>query len=204
MSDDKKTLDVELKERFAQLPKVVQNAITSAEVEKLLRSLADTQKLHLDQWQSLENEVMMALLGVQPIGNLQENIGKEVGVSADVAKTLAENINKIVFEPIRQELERQLEHPEAQAKQVSTIEAARAETLAGAQPAAGSQQPGANSESAPSSGLQAPSSVLPATPPSLVPDIKVTRPSESTAYKPGEPSTQRAAVHDDPYREPPL
>ncbi|MEK7155268.1 MAG: hypothetical protein AAB734_00130 [Patescibacteria group bacterium] len=190
MNPQNTTLQQQLDEQFKQLPQIVQNAITSADIEKHLRALADTQRLHLDQWQKLENEVMLTLLGIQQIESLQRNIQSEVGVTSEVAQELAESINKIVFEPIRQELERQLTHPDAQAKQVSDVEAARDQTLAGAR-----SVPTAPSPSAPA--------VAPATPPAPAVDVKVTRPSESTAYKPGETSAQRAAVHDDPYREPP-
>ena len=46
-----------------------------------MRALADTNKLHIDQWESLENEVMLALLGFQPIQDLEKNIKSEVGVT---------------------------------------------------------------------------------------------------------------------------
>ncbi|HTR18538.1 MAG TPA: hypothetical protein VMH91_00975 [Candidatus Paceibacterota bacterium] len=108
MDPEEKDLDTRLQERFKQLPKVVQDAITSADVEKRMRSLADTQKLHLDQWESLENEVMLALLGFQPVEDLQKNIKSEVDVSDEVAATLASEVSKLVFEPIREELEKQL------------------------------------------------------------------------------------------------
>src|SRR3990167_1319619 len=101
MESEEKELDHKLQERFAQLPKVVQDAITSADVEKQLRTLANTHKLHLDQWQNLENEVMLTLLGFVDPEKLQENIQKEVGVSAEIATELAADISRIVFEPIR-------------------------------------------------------------------------------------------------------
>ena len=94
------------------MPNVVQNAITSADVRERMRELADTHKLHLDQWETLENEVMMTLFGIVPVDELQANIQKEVGVPEEIAKELTENISKIVFEPIREELERELEHPD--------------------------------------------------------------------------------------------
>lgn len=194
-------LQQELAERFRQLPQIVQDAIISADVEKNLRTLADTQKLHLDQWQILENEVMLTLLGIQQIENLQKNIKDQVGVSDEIAHDLAENVNKIVFEPIRQELERQLEHPDAQAKEVSDVEAARNQALAGASAPALEASTATPAPTLPAQPV-APQ-VAPATPPQPAPDIKVTRPSESTAYKPGETSAARAEVHDDPYREPP-
>src|ERR1700761_2951610 len=102
-------LQQQIADRFKQLPKVVQDAITSADVEKRMRELADTQKLHLDQWEALENEEMLTLLGFQPIDELEKNIKSEVGVTDEVAKALTESISKIVFEPIRGELERSLE-----------------------------------------------------------------------------------------------
>lgn len=182
--DDSQELRQLIEERLASLPAVVQRAIASSDIQDHLRGLSTTYKLHLDQWESLEHEVMVTLLGIHPIEELEKNIASEVGVAADIAHVLAQSINEIVFEPIRQELERQLEHPEAQAKQVSDVDAARDQTLAGAQ-----------SPSAPT--------VAPATPPAPAIDVKVTRPSESTAYKPGETSAVRAEVHDDPYREPP-
>lgn len=181
-------VDEILKERLARLPAVVRNAITSADLEKKLRDLANTHKLHLDQWQVLENEVMMTLLGVRRVEELQENLKKQLKIVDELARTLAENINIIVFEPIRQELERQLEHPDAKEKEVSGVEQARNEALAGTEKV---------------STPPAPAAPPPPTPPPSAPDVKVTRPSESSAYKPGETSAARAAVHDDPYREPP-
>ncbi len=167
----KQDIQTILKERFTQLPKVVQNAITSADVQKHLREMANTQKLHIDQWESLEYEVLMTLFGVTPVDELEIHIKKNVGVSDEVAKELTENISKIVFEPIRKELERELADFEAGA-------------LAAKTPA--------------TKGVP----VAPATPPQPPSTLRVDRAPISAAYKAGEPSTARASVEDDPYREP--
>ncbi|MDO8576448.1 MAG: hypothetical protein Q7R90_03975 [bacterium] len=180
-------LEVALKERFDKLPKVVQDAITSADVEKRMRELADTSKLHVDQWQSLENEVMLTLLGVQPIGNLEKNIQNEVVVSSEVAKSLTDAVSKIVFEPIREQLERELAHPDAKAAEVSGVEAARTQILGNEDKPAAPAVP----------------AVLPATPPAEPPSAKIARAPVSESYKAGETSAARKSVHDDPYREPP-
>jgi hypothetical protein len=179
-NNDKK-IDQKLDERFKQLPKVVQDAITSADVEKRMRSLADTQKLHLDQWEALENEVMLALLGFQPIEDLQKNIKNELGIPDELAKTLTEEISKIVFEPIRQELERELEHPEAKAAALSGVEQAGAQALK----------------------VETAAPVAPATPPAPTNDEKSQRAPVSDTYKPGQVSSERKEVHEDPYRETP-
>src|SRR3989338_3995449 len=115
-------LNQKLRERFAQLPKVIQTAITSADVQKQLRELADTNKLHIDQWQVLENEVMLTLLGFQPPEELAANLKADLEITDELAKELAEKISEIVFQPIRAELERELEHPDAKAADVSGVE----------------------------------------------------------------------------------
>ena len=158
------------RKRFKELPKVVQDAITSADVEKRMRALADTQKLHLDQWESLENEVMLALLGFQPVEDLEKNIKSEVGVTDDVAKTLTEEVSKIVFEPVREELERELEHPTAKAENLSGVETAGKEALSAEKAAASTSAP----------------AVAPATPPAPQNQEKAQRAPITESYKPGQ------------------
>lgn len=175
-------VQAQLKERYMQLPEVVRNAITSADIQKQLRAVSDNHKLHVDQWAILENEVMLALLGFQNPQDLPRNIQNHVEVNEAEANALSNDINKIVFEPIRQELERQLEHPEAKEKEMSAEEAARAQILA----------------------TEAPTGVLPATPPAPKPTEKAVRAPISSSYTSRQASTNRKNVTDDPYREPPL
>ena len=178
-------IDIEIKERFAQLPKIIQDAIISADVQKQMRAVSENYKLHVDQWGKLEKEVMLTLLGFQEPIDLETNIQNEVGVTADIASGLAQGINKIVFEPIRAELERQLEHPEAKEKELTTTEAARAQILAG--------------EKAASAPVSAPG-VLPATPPAPPPTEKAVRAPISSSYSARQPSSERKIIEGDPYR----
>jgi hypothetical protein len=213
MDTDNKEINDKLQERFAQLPKVIQDAITSAEVEKHLRSLAETHKLHLDQWTALENEVMLTLLGFQKAEDLTESIRSQVGMPAEAAAALAEGISKAVFEPIRGELERNLEHPEAEAEKVSGIEQARTEMLSqkeGAsltvsEPAPSPASAPAASTIAPAAGPAAqntaPQPVMPATPPPAPPSTKVERAPVSASYHAAAPSHERKSIDGDPYRE---
>ena len=154
----------------------------------------------------------MALLGMMPIEKLQENIQNGVKVSGEIAAILAADTSRIVFEPIREELERELEHPEAKAETVSGVEQARAQELekgsgVSNEPAVSYQVSAISPEpknSADSRQLKAESSpVIPATPPAAPPVAKAVRAPTSNAYKAGEPSAARKNVHDDPYRESP-
>jgi len=214
----------QLQERFKQLPKAVQKAITSADVEKHLRTLADTHKLHLDQWQLLENNVMLTLLGFQPFDELASNIKNDINISQERADEMAGDISKNVFEPIRQELERELAHPDAKAKEVSSVDTARQQTLAAEE---GTRDEGRGTESQTErteNGEQKTETQNPIRPegpiqPTTTPELsaslqqsaqqapattpKAVRMPTSGAYKPGEPSAARKDIHDDPYREPP-
>ncbi len=200
-----------MKKRFAELPPPVQRAITSVDVQKQLREAADKHKLHLDQWEILESEVLMTLFGITPIDELQSSIQREVKVSAETAAELAADISRIVYEPIRQELERELEHPEAKAKEMSNVEQVRQQTLGNRQQAGeqaqGTRQEaiGANTESLTIAPPPVPPATLPApaTPPPTPPTEKAIRAPASGAYKPGESSSARKDIHDDPYRESP-
>ncbi len=173
----------ELAGHFDKLPPVVQHAITGAHTEEHLRKLSEKHQLHLDQWQVLENEVMLTLFGLQPISELQNQIEKEVGVSEEIAHELTLAISEEIFEPIRQELERELEHPEAQAKEVSAVDAMVTTAIAGSNP-------------------DTAASATPAAPEAVVVQ-KVERPTPSQTYRPGQLSHERKDVHSDPYRETP-
>ena len=173
-----------LAQRFKELPAPVQRAITSSDVEKRLRELATQHRLHVDQWDALENEVMLALLGFEHPQDLEKNLAAALGAGVEGVQTIAKDINKIIFEPIREELERELEHPQAQEKQLTEAEAARQQLLEGGE-----------------TGETPPATPPAPTPPAPKTDALVARTPASGAYKPGEPSTSRKSVVDDPYRE---
>lgn len=191
--EPKTNFEAVMAERFAKLPPSVQSAITSADVEAHLRELAKTQQLHLDQWDLLENEVMLTLLGLAKTSELKENIMKEVGVSEEVATVLAGDIAEYVFKPIRDELERQLEHPEAQAAKVSDMDAMRTQVLSD-QSATGLPQ--VATPPAPSPAI--PAAPAPATAPS---GAKVAQTAAPSTYTPQTPSHERKTIEGDPYRE---
>lgn len=133
---DAKMLGEKLQARFKKLPKALQTAILSADIEKRLRELSEVHKLHLDQWQGLENEVMLALLGFQQGEKLGENLKNAIGVSEEDAQALAEDIADAIFKPIRTELERALGKPLEEMP-----EYAEEGEKVGQQPVAGSPQP---------------------------------------------------------------
>lgn len=190
-SGDEAQLQAMFAERLKQLPRPLQDAIQSADVDIKLRTISQRHAIHVDQGAVLENEVKLTLYGFEKVENLAHNIQTEVGLDAATAQQLAEEISSEIFEPIREQLERNLDHPDAKSDTMTDAETTRTRILDKEHAEGVAQE-----TSAPV--------VQPATPPAPKPDIKITRPSESTAYRPGEASTERKVVHDDPYRVPPV
>jgi diketogulonate reductase-like aldo/keto reductase len=118
-----------LAEHFNALPKIVQDSITSSHVQEKLQNIAKKHSLHLDQWIPLENEIMMVLLGIQPMENMAANIAQETGATTEMAAAIAEDASDLIFEPIRQELERELNNPNAQPLEATPEESARQAAL---------------------------------------------------------------------------
>lgn len=172
---DDKEFDAQLAERFKQLPKAVQDAITSADVEDKLRSLSEKHKLHLDQWGKLENEVMLTLFGFQPAEDLEKNLEKEVGIAAEASNALTLDIGEVIFRPIREALERETESPSP-----------------------GDAPPAAS----PALTTPLPPAPPPVTPPPVPAAVKVERAPTSPSYAQQTKSHERPAIEDDPYREP--
>ncbi len=197
------TVKKDIQDRLAQLPQVVRDAISSADTTTHLRELSNLHKLHLDQWQELENQVMLTLLAFKELEGLPQNIESEVGVSHETAVALAADISRIVFEPIREELERQLEHPDAQAKEETGVEAMTAQVLSTSSTSDEQNVTPILNDTPTPTPPPTPTPISPLVPPPSAPETKAVRAPLSDTYKVGETSTTRSDVHDDPYRETP-
>ena len=165
---------------------MVQDAITSADVQKHMRELAESHKLHVDEWQVLENNVMLTLLGFQPVAEMATHLEKSLNITAEVAADLSQSISDIVFKPIRSEMEQALSHPTAVQAAISDVDAVRAQALA-------------TETGGPAPTPSAPA-VQPATPPAPLPDEKAVRAQIPETYAQSA-SHERKSIAGDPYRE---
>lgn len=191
-----------IEEQFRLLPAPVQRAITSAEMDEKFRVLAQKYGLHYDQWDKLENQIMLTVLGLAEADEMVNEVVKQTGLEKTRAETIVNDVAVTIFKPIREQLERELEHPEAKTREESGVEAARTSVLAGNVAEITPTAPGSAQAPAPTS-ASLPPPVTAATPPPPPPTEKAIRMPASGAYKPGEASHTRKDVHDDPYREPP-
>lgn len=169
------TIQEQLAERFESLPKSVQDAVTSADVEKKLRALSQKHKLHLDQWVLLENEIMLTLLGIEEPENMSKNIEREVRVTPEVAQNIVNDIAVLIFAPIRESLQKGI--PSETLARKTTTETVQSD----------------------SAGLILPNQELPQ---SSQNEKRGPTDLNGPAYQTGTSSLERKNVQGDPYREP--
>jgi hypothetical protein len=201
---DEKELQQQLAGRFKELPKSVQQAILSSDIEGHLRALAETHKLHLDQWALLENEVMLTLLGFEQAEDLAKNIAHEVGVQEDVAEALAADVSKVVFAPIHAALEQKIPDPvavETAEKAIEVREPAPASVPAAPEVTTAVEKTTPETTTPSDPPKTQPTPVTAATPPAPAPEKKVERAPISASYGGSLPSHERPTIEGDPYRE---
>jgi len=195
---DPNLTEAELKEkldqRFKELPKVLQNAVRSADIQAHMRGLAEQHKLHFDQWQVLENDVMFTLFGFQDPEDLADNFQQDLRVDQATADALAIDVSEHIFEPIRAELEKDLQYAVESDIPEEEVVASHA-----AYPVA---QIGDRGAPTPATIIPvAVMPVLPGTPPAPPPEGKAVRAPISESYSAGQASHERKIVEGDPYRE---
>lgn len=93
-----------IKERFKKLPKDIQEAITSSGLSEKFKTMINKHGLRIDQGLALENETMFVMLGFESPDDFVDNVRYEVKVPRDEAKIIAEEINRIIFLPIKSSL----------------------------------------------------------------------------------------------------
>lgn len=182
MADDNvKTL---IEQHFNALPQVVRDAIESGHIDEKFKGLAAKYHLHYDEWQKVENLIMLTVLGLSPAEDLVKDITAQTSIGPERADSLVDDVSLSVFKPIHDEMQRQLGHPEAQDEQADDVEKLRRSAIA------------AESESERLGPV--------GTPPAPPPAEQAIRAPTTGAYKPGGTSAERTGkegVAADPYRE---
>lgn len=96
-----------IKEQISKLPKIVKDAISSANLGDKIKKIANKNMLHIDQAGILINETMFVMLGLEPIEDYKENIRRELNISRDRAQTITAEIDKEIFVSVREAMKRE-------------------------------------------------------------------------------------------------
>ena len=94
----------EIQAKFEQLPKNVQDAITSTEVHDSIIAIAKKNGLHIDQEGDLVDQVGLVMLGLSPSRDFVKNLSSVAGIRNDIASSIAEDINTQIFSEIRRSM----------------------------------------------------------------------------------------------------
>lgn len=91
----------EIREKIASLPPDVQKFLYSPEMHTLMQQIGGKHQLHIDQIGEMEGEVVAAMIGIEDIQKLPENLAEELKIDAVKSQALVKEINEQVFLKIR-------------------------------------------------------------------------------------------------------
>lgn len=112
------------KSQFERLPKELRDAVTSTDLRTKLFALTQKYHLHIDKAGTLENEVVLVLMGMELPSLFVGNIQRELELSPENANALAKDVNEQIFHPIHEQLINFLSKQEADLEKESVAKLA--------------------------------------------------------------------------------
>jgi hypothetical protein len=107
--------DAQIQERFDDLPKLVQDAIQSADMPRALQDIGALHNLHINQLGALEDEALLVMLGFANPATFSERVQSALRVDESSAGAIAAEVSERLFVPIRhamrEYMEERLRHP---------------------------------------------------------------------------------------------
>ncbi|MCR4306851.1 MAG: hypothetical protein NUV42_02670 [Candidatus Yonathbacteria bacterium] len=100
MEDEKQ----QLLEQFKKLPKDLQDAITSNDIDVALQEISKRSRLHIDQAGELADEVGLVLLGVVHPDDFLEDVLFRLKIDKKAAMEIVADVNEHVFKKVRESL----------------------------------------------------------------------------------------------------
>lgn len=91
----------QLDEIYTSLPKVLQDALSSADIALKVEAIAKKYRLLLPQAAELSDETTRVLMGLSSIANFERNIASLMEISPVLAREISAEINEEVFKPVK-------------------------------------------------------------------------------------------------------
>lgn len=95
-----------INERLATLPVDIQEAILKSDFETRVFEIGKKHELSVDKIELLFIETNLVMLGFTHPGEFLDKVESKLGVSLDIAEALVADINKEIFEKIRESLKK--------------------------------------------------------------------------------------------------
>ncbi|MFA6432523.1 MAG: hypothetical protein WCV82_01765 [Candidatus Paceibacterota bacterium] len=94
-----------LEEKFKQLPREIQNALTSTEIASKTKAISVKYALKLDQQSALFDLISYTMLGLASSKDFIKNLAKEAELTESVCVKIAEDVNSDIFSSIRSHMQ---------------------------------------------------------------------------------------------------
>lgn len=107
--------DEDFKEYLGSLPINIQHALISEDVSRAITSIAEQFGLNNTR-DDFGNEIMLIMMGIEPIIDLEKNIAERFGKNTEEAKVIGETVRKELFLPIQESLNSIHDIPSAERK----------------------------------------------------------------------------------------
>lgn len=97
-------LEAQIEKRLAELPEDIRAAVMAADLNTQVQTIGAKYQLHIDQQGTLGDEILLAMLGFTELDKLESHVQTQVGVGADVASKIMQEVSAQIFLPIRESL----------------------------------------------------------------------------------------------------
>lgn len=94
----------QFREYYKKLPERLKEAYSSVKVANALQEIGKKYKLHVDKLGKLVNETGWVMLGATHPSEYVKNLSKALEVDETRARAIAQDVNEMVFNPIRDDL----------------------------------------------------------------------------------------------------
>jgi hypothetical protein len=94
-----------IQERYAKLPAEFQQALAGSKFQQQVLAIGQKYSLHIDQIGKLENEVLMAMLGLTDLSDFPAQLQRELATTEEQANAVATDLAEEIFIPLRKALE---------------------------------------------------------------------------------------------------
>lgn len=95
-------------EIFHSLPPDLQKALLSADISMKVRDICNKHNFHVDKIPALEMEVMIVLLGIEPVSRFIDQITRKLQITREEAGVIAKDVQDSIFQSVTNSL-RQIE-----------------------------------------------------------------------------------------------
>jgi hypothetical protein len=92
----------EIKNRLIELPAPLNEFVTTEKWRGEVLKIGNLNNLGEDKFISLENEVFLVLICLEPTTDFRENIMREAGLDENTARKISDSLNGSVFGPVMQ------------------------------------------------------------------------------------------------------